>query len=350
MVSLRENQLVRSAALTGYKPTAISLGLDVNAAIANVGLKPSCLEDPEKLISIDAFMELLELSAEMSSCPDFGIRAAIARGIPDLGPVSLLLREAETVGDALKILDSNVSLHSGGIFMTLDARFGSPFIAINVVGRMHAHSVQATEFSVTGLVQNLRWLISDDWCPEQVAFSHPRSSTTRLVNTFFGCQISYNQALSGIMIPRELLSRQLNSSQPHLRKFAKRYLEAAFKPRPGFAAKVARCVERTLGEGACTLEEISGQFGVDRRTLNRRLAKENENFSSIVQQIRKEVARAHLEATNCSLTELSDATGFQSLSAFSRWFNTSFGCTASEWRSRSSDVSDAIISGASSGV
>jgi AraC-like DNA-binding protein len=329
----RETRLIRSATLRGYAEAAAAVGLDPKAMLSRVGFEPELLNQTDRIISFDAFLELLALSAASSGCADFGVRAAISRGIPDLGAVSLLMREAETLEAALQLYTSHLTLHSDGTFIQLDKRFESPVILIEIRGRTREQSIQGTQFCVTGVIMQIRYLIGDDFKPELVCFSQPKVEHTRVTSQFCGCPVSYNQILSGIVINRTTLTRPLVTSPPFLRKLALQHLEPILQqPADSFAARVSRIVRQTLEDGDCSAEAVSKYFGVDRRTLNRRLNREGETFSSVLQKARIEAIRRVIDLEDRSLTELADTTGFQSLSSFSRWFHTTFGCTASEWR------------------
>ena len=58
-----------------------------------------------------------------------------------------------------------------------------------------------------------------------------------------------------------------------------------------------------LGEGTCTIDRAAQHLGVDRRTIHRRLAKEGQTFSSIVDAVRRELAQRYL-ADNRSLADI----------------------------------------------
>jgi transcriptional regulator GlxA family with amidase domain len=73
-------------------------------------------------------------------------------------------------------------------------------------------------------------------------------------------------------------------------------------------------------------------MGVVRRTVQRRLAEQGQSFSSIVNDIRKELATRHVMESNRPLTEVATLPGFSAPSAFSRWYHAEFGCSARESR------------------
>lgn len=329
----RGKRLIRSATLRGYAEAASSVGLDPLRMVSSVGLDPHVFDEPDRMISFDTWLELLARSASASGCQDFAMRAAIARGIPDYGPVTLLMREAENVEAAIELYRSHLSLHADGTFIQLDKRFESPFVVMEVVGRTREQSIQGTQYCVVGVTMQIRWLTGDDFQPELVSFSHSRSAKSSVAKRFFGCPVTYNQVLSGMVIPRSILAKPLVTSQPFLRKLALQHLEPVLRSSPNsFVTRVRLVAKQMLEDGECSAEAVASRFGVDRRTLNRRLSQEGENFSSVIQQIRLETTRLAIDQPNCSLAELADTLGFRSLSAFSRWFHTTYGCSATQWR------------------
>ncbi len=72
--------IIRSATLRGYVQAATAVGLDPVVMLAKVGLDPECLTDPDLMISIGSFFDLLTQSSLASNCLNFGARCAMARG------------------------------------------------------------------------------------------------------------------------------------------------------------------------------------------------------------------------------------------------------------------------------
>ncbi|GAA4351096.1 hypothetical protein GCM10023165_39050 [Variovorax defluvii] len=140
--------------------------------------------------------------------------------------------------------------------------------------------------------------------------------------------------MSGLVVNRGVLERQLATSSPFLRKLAREQLAASLPRSPGSFSMKVRVIQRMIGEGYCEARAVAQYFRVDRRTLNRRLEHDGESYSSILQRVRVDVACRALHGSDCSMSQVADAAGFDSLSAFSRWFQRSFACTASEWRAR----------------
>ena len=335
-----QSHSIRSATLSGYVKAAHEVGLDPLAMLTRMGLEHECLDEPDLLISHDSFVSLLQLSAVTSGQHDFGARAAIARGIPDLGAVSLLLRESETIADAIDTLLSNLHLHGDGASIALDSDSHEPFVSFRVSASHGINTLQATEFAACGLVQVIRWLIGPAWKPVRVCLAHSSMAQTRVQKSFFQAPVCYEQGSSGIVIDRHTLQRTVGMSAPFLRRQAKQYFGKALASRPvDFATRVADVIAQMLPRDACTADSVALALGIDRRTLSRRLEREGQSYASLLQRVRCEIAQRLATDAHLSLTEAAEATGFQNLSSFSRWFRTTFGYSATQWRQGTSQQS-----------
>src|SRR5258708_119808 len=118
--------MARTSILNDYRRLALSLDLDPIALMRRVGIDRKLLQDPELLFTMRSMIELLELTANTAKIDDFGMRLAEARGLPDLGPVSLILREQATVRDALRTLIGFFHLHANAVYLNLEEEDSYP--------------------------------------------------------------------------------------------------------------------------------------------------------------------------------------------------------------------------------
>lgn len=339
-LSLPKAGIIRSATLRGYAQAASAVGLDPVAMLANVGLDPECLTNPDLLISIGSFFDLLTQSSISSSCLNFGARCAMTRGIPDLGAVTLLMRESETVESAIKVYSSHVTLHAEDFVVSVDKTEDCSIVVAQFLNISREQSVQALQFAVTGLVMQVRWLTGTDFCPEFISYSYFRPKRFHDALSLFKCPVLFNQAVSGIGISDRMLAQPLVTSPPFLRKLAMQQLGPLLNmPRSNLKTRVSRLIRQLLPENTCTSQTVASMLDIDRRTLNRWLDREGETFSSLLQSVRMNIARQGVSEESCSLTDLSDALGFTSLSSFSRWFRAYFGCSATDVRNGTCRIS-----------
>ena len=93
-----------------------------------------------------------------------------------------------------------------------------------------------------------------------------------------------------------------------------------------------RTILLLLPSGRCSAEQVADHLGVVCRTVQRRLAERGQSFSSMVNEIRTELATRHVIESDRPLTEVATLLGFSAPSGFSRWYHVQFGCSPKESR------------------
>ena len=73
------------------------------------------------------------------------------------------------------------------------------------------------------------------------------------------------------------------------------------------ADEVRSLVRDMLPLGGCSVEEVAQHLGVDRRTVHRHLAQSGETFSSLVDEVRAELAESYLEGNKGRLTDVAQS-------------------------------------------
>jgi AraC-like DNA-binding protein len=96
--------------------------------------------------------------------------------------------------------------------------------------------------------------------------------------------------------------------------------------------KVRKLVVALLPSGTCSVDRIAQHLGADRRTVHRHLAQQGDSYLSIVDAVRVELVMRYIDGGDRPLSQVAALVGFSSLSAFSRWFGSRFGCSVSTWR------------------
>ena len=93
--------------------------------------------------------------------------------------------------------------------------------------------------------------------------------------------------------------------------------------------------------GLCSIERVSEHMGVVPRTIQRRLTERGQSFSTLMNDIRKELAARYVFESNRSLTEVAVLLGFTAASSFSRWYLSHFGCSAKDSRAKAHGAGNA---------
>ena len=234
----------------------------------------------------------------------------------------MLIRYEHAYNQALNI---HLSEANGLATIRVDLELGDP-----------AGTRQATELAVGTLHQIHRQLHGTRWQPLSVCFSHPAPADISTHLRIFGHVLQFQREFAGIILRAGNLAAPNKLADPLLRPYAHQLLDTIEPPAEAtMVARVRALIEALLPTGRCSIVQVARSLGVDRRTVQRRLADSGETFSSLLDAVRAELAERQVPNPRRSLTEIAEELGFSEPSAFSRWFRRRFGCSPSEWRGRS---------------
>lgn len=341
-------RLIRSASLDGYVELVTSLGRDPYAFMRTVGLQAKFLEDPETLIPRDAARELLEITARATQTEDLALRLAAGRKLSALGPISLVLREELTPRDALDTLCRYLKLVNASLMIRIEDADNLVIIREDLLPSPGLQMRQSVELAVGTMFRMLGDLIGPHWRPLEVCFTHRPPTEVSAHRAFFGRSVKFNQEFNGLVCMAIDLSRPRQPGDQVLAGFARKYLEASLSTHNESVQETCRqLILALLPGGACTAQEVARHLCVDRRTLHRRLDAEGLTFSGLLNRMRTDLVKRHLSASDLPLREVAGLLGFSGPSSFSHWFQSQFGCSASQWSNQSAEMASPEKHGAS---
>ena len=324
--------LARSQILTGYAPLARSLGLSPERLARLVGLDLSTLNDLDSRIPARAFAELLERSAEAAKVEDFGLRLAESRDVGILGPIGIVIYQEPDLRSALRSLVRYLPVHNESLALCLEEERGVALLSLEVRSAGPDDVRQVTELSLGAFFRILCRLAGPHWKPHRICFEHrpPRHVVTH--RSFFRCRVDFEQDCNAIVFPAVDLDAPLAMSDAMLARYAHRYLDSIMEHRTASASeKVRELIRVSISSGRCSTDKVARDLGVDRRTVHRYLSETGGSFSSVLTEVRTEMATRLLYSRR-PICDIANMVGFSSTAAFSRWFTQAFGCSPSAWR------------------
>lgn len=173
----------------------------------------------------------------------------------------------------------------------------------------------------------------------EVCFRHRPSGPVAAYEAFFGCPVHFGAPHNELRCDRSVAEHPL----PHAELLIRQFYEAqcarmsADLEQPFRYGQTVR--ERLLRASPIgSLESVAESFFMTTRTLQRRLAAENERFSDILQQVRETRARQLLAETPLALQHIATELGFSDAVAFSHAFRSWTGDSPGQWRQRQSQT------------
>uniref|UniRef100_UPI003F490DBA AraC family transcriptional regulator n=1 Tax=Cupriavidus yeoncheonensis TaxID=1462994 RepID=UPI003F490DBA len=340
-------RLVRSGSLSGYIELMESLGCDPGSLLRKVGLSVRLLKNPSAPIASSAMRELLEVTANATGMEDIALRLAARRAFADLGPIGVVLKEEPSSRLALNALCRYLKLISPSLILRIEETGESVVIREDLLSSPGQQTRQAMELSIAMLFRILRELIGPQWRPLQVCFTHRPPADMSGHRTFFGRNPKFGHWFNGIVCSAADLDKPRAPEKSGATQLARGHLETALMQRGNGMRETCReLITALLPSGRCTAHLVARHLCVDRRTLHRHLKVEGLIFSVLVDEVRTDLVKRHLQESDLPIGEIAGLLGFSRHSSFSHWFRTTFGCSALQWRSQAADRSAAGIAAA----
>ncbi len=330
--------LVRATGLRGYPALMRDMGYDPVPLLRRYRIREASLDRDDAMISLRAATLLLEASAGVTGCGDFGLRLSLHQGIEVLGPLSVVLRNAPTVRDGLNDAVRYLFVHSPGLIVTLNER--APIlpdtveVSIDIRLSGHVAKRQNLDLCLADAHNFIRVLAGEKYDLRAVSIPHEPLVRRSVYERFFGAPLLEEPIGATLRIGRDTLAAPVRGGNATLRQIAEDYIFRNFGGAQGrIADRVRNVLRQTLGTSNCDKSSVASLLALHPRTLQRHLADEGTSFEILKDDVRKHLAVHYLRDTKLSIGQISMMLGFPAQSALSRACRQWFALTPSDIRS-----------------
>ena len=324
---------VRAAVLSHYEAISRHLGLSPLRLLQEVGLHPSVLSSPAQLIPVGAAVTLLEKSAQKTACVAFGLLMAEARVLSDFGPISLLLTHQPSLRAALNTIVQYRHLLNESLAMHIENAGKTTLIREEVITGDAGHYRQATELAVGALLLIFRAILGSQWRPKMVHFTHQAPQDLQVHRRVFGCPVEFGSEFNGLVCFSADLDKPNTLADAGMASYAQSFIDAiAHQGQASIVLDVRKSIYLLLPMGRASVEQIAQGLGMNVRTLQRRLDSHSVTFSSLINDVRSELAQRYIVNQSYPLGRIAEQLGYANQSAFTRWFTAQFGVPPSALR------------------
>jgi AraC-like DNA-binding protein len=324
---------VRGATLSNYAEVAAQVGLDANAMLRRFGVERRALSDPDMRLPAARVIELLEESAAASDCPTFGLRMAESRQLSDLGAVSLLLTHQATMRDVLMTMVQYRQLLNPVLLIEVEEHDDMVLVREELVASGEAR--QAAELALGVLYRLFRVVLGARWRAQSVNFAHPPPPDLAVHRRVFGPICEFGSDFNGLTCSRRDLDAPNPSADPTMARFAERYVRSLpHADARSLTQDVQKAIYLLLPVGEATIGRVADSLGLNERTLQRRLADEDADFTGLLNDIRRGLTVRYVANRALPLARVAGLVGYSRQSSFNRWFAEEFGASPTRWRQR----------------
>ena len=303
-------------------------GVDPRPLLKKADLTLQQIKNTNLRFSVLDQINFLNLTASALQDDLLGFHLAQAPDLRELGFLYYVSASSETLGEALHQLSRYGSIANEGVSLKYSggAHVGVSFRYIGVSRHLDRHQI---EFFSTVLVRLCRHLTGTRLVPTHVKLAHRREGKYPELTEFFGTEVEFEAHVDEISFASTSRDMPIVSADHHLNKILVGYCEEALQRRPKkrgpFRSRVENAIVPLLPHGKARADEISRRLGVSQRTLARRLSTEQLSFSTVLENLKMDLAERYLADQDLSISQIAWLLGYQEVSsfthAFKRWTN-----------------------------
>jgi AraC-like DNA-binding protein len=304
--------------------------------LERVGIPAAVLTQHDVEVEDTKYVELLETVAREAN-PTIGLDMGNAVELRDLGVLGHAMAASPNIGEALEIFARYLYVFSQSNTVRLDVAKRQAVCTYSVSILQPDLVRQDAEFALSFVTHGIFRLTERRVTPHLIEFSHTRLPEARKHEKFFGCEVAFGRVANRIHFNRDVLEAPLLSQDAGLLAALKFFLDDRLVTRSeeeDVVVKTRHLISTSLTHGIPTLDIVAERMGLSGRSLQRRLAERNLQFSDLVEAICKQISIDYVNNTEYPLTDIALMVGYHELSAFSRAFRRWTGKSPSQFRNR----------------
>lgn len=327
-------RVIRVGGAIALVPLLRERGIDVEALFAQVELPVAAFDHPDNVIPFAKLGELAKLAADRTGLADIGLRACLRTRIGALGPVGYLVANSDSVGSGLTCLQAYLHLHDEGAAPFVLVEDGTAFLGYEVLEPGLAGADQIAFGAMAIAVNMMRDLCGDSFDLQEVTFAFRAPPDTSAFRTHFATPVRFNAVRTALAFDAAFLGRSIVGADAILRDLLMSQVWNIDRVESGEVAKdrIKRVMRTLLASGRFSQPEVASAFGMNRRTLARRLQIGGATFREVLAEARFETARGLLGGSDAPLTDIAVRLGYSDVTAFTRAFRHWSGASPAAWR------------------
>lgn len=334
------SELIRATTLRGFESLVCELGGEPGKILKDSGISPFLLSMPESFIHFQSYCQLMELAAEQTATPEFGLLLGEKQNLSTLGAMGVAVQQSPSQTEAMDIFRRYFHTHNQCASISVRVYEGVTQLTHTTVTASQYIHTQAKMKSISLAVSILRLMHEKNWRPIEVWFDFSPIGDKRVFEKILGAPVVFDQPESCVSFQSTHIKKLFSNadSDPTLRRILLNHLNTqASEHNVDLSTQVTKFLQATLPSGDCSKEKTAASLSMSPRTLQRKLAEENATFRGLLDAARKNLVQHYLAETELSMTEISEIVGYKDISAFSRAFKHWYGVAPQTWRKNVSD-------------
>ena len=307
--------------------------------VAKVLSGNSSQEHIQQTASLERITPILHEIECLSGYGSFGLDIGKEMHPSDYGVFGYAMMNCSTLSQAAELVVNYGSLLNQSLNVTLIE------VGENIHFQLKNSSVDSAsyilvELYLSSVVQMAIFLAGAQNCEHvrmsEVRFKHTALALPGKYQRVFKCPVRFSQSVNEIVVTKNVLSQKIRSASPKMFLMLLKKMTRSFDEmnhNVAFSKKVSAFIEANINDHTLPRASIAAKhFNISMSTLKKHLHQENLNYTSICDEVRKNMAIKMLISSCDQFQSISDYLGFSNSSAFHRAFKRWTGMTPAEYR------------------
>lgn len=311
-----ENAVLISGCLVGARELLLDFGADADVVALQACLSARAFEDPELYVPARCIVDYLELAAVASRREDFGLEHARRLPLGILGPGWMVMRAAETVGEALLDFVRLYGVYTDAGSLRAEREGNALWLQSSFLPVGRFGNTQTVNLTLGAICQFVRSNLKRQWMPRRVELRQIPINHKNFVQ-FFGPGVEFGCDRDAILVDQLTLSARMGEG-PDRQIVHRAFLLQTAGHGVAIVAQVKALLSALLRSDAGAINTICEALAITPRTLQRRLAAAGTSYRALVDDVRADLAERHVKRSSLSLQRIADLLGYSNQAAFSR--------------------------------
>jgi len=297
------------------------MGGDVGRWLAESGLSEEDIGATSLPMAGETFERLVAGAIEATGEPALGLFVGERLVATTHGILGYAVLSSGTLRQAIDVFERYTRLRSSFVAIAFDAKGGARvrFTEPHPLGGARRPVLEAVVLSLKNLLEALS---GGTYEVRSAAFSFAAPDYAALAREMFRCDVAYDAAWTGLVVPVQGLDAPLKMADPEAfrasAELCQRELEKLVADET-FATRVQRLLLEKQSRFP-SLNMVARRLHVTPRTLHRRLLDEGTSYRELLETIRHRLALEHVKANRSSMEEIAYLLGYADLASFRRAF------------------------------
>lgn len=296
---------------------------EVLCRLSNIELELLKSKD-DRDVSLSMISKLWKNAQHLCNDSLFGLHYGEALQLAALGAVGEIIKSSETVGQGITLAASFLPIVTD--LFTMEVRKREKTFEVRLINNGQAHqngfTQQMADFLLVFTIHELDGLLLKRIMPVKIQYSYEMSDEAEYMRVFRCKPISTKGDLV-LEFDNKLWDEPILTANYDLQRiFLEKVNASVNDPLKNISFQVAVMdhLMKNSYLGILSLEDLSANFNMTPRSVQRRLQQESVTFQQLADSVRKSLALSYMESGKYQIKEISYMLGYNELSAFSRAF------------------------------